>query len=182
MVSEKKEPKITMKRANIRRTPLKGSRKPLKRRRKVSKQETFGLKHIRKARRFMLNQESPKMKLIEEIEDLLRAKLKKERGNICQICGKKICRPVGLFHILSKKDYPRLRFHEFNILLAGWFSCHHDFHHNPYKSPAIIERIKELRGKNYEDRLKIIDKGMPKMTMFYLQNKLMSLKMENNIK
>ena len=133
------------------------------------KRSNLTRKPFRRKTRKPLRKKSTRMLLINKIEDLLRAKLKRERGDICQICGKKTCRPVGLFHILHKGVYPKLRFHEENLLLVGWLPCHHAWHHDYFKARAIESRIKELRGRDYEDLLKIIDKMQPKLSMFQLR-------------
>ena len=134
-----------------------------------------------KLKRTRLRKKSSRALIIDEIENYLRAKLKKERGSICQICESEKCKPIGLFHILDKGRYPKIRFHEGNLLLAGWLPCHHTWHHNPYKSRDIYKRIQELRGRNNEDDLKIIDKISPKLTISYLQNLLLSYKMESEV-
>ncbi len=131
-----------------------------------------------KAKRTRLRKKSSRALIIQDIETILRLKLKKERGSICQICGRERCQPVGLFHVLDKGRYPKLRFYEGNLLLAGWFTCHNDWHHNPYKSRDIYKRIQELMGEDFEEHLKIIDKTMPRLTMTYMQNLLIAYQLE----
>ncbi len=111
---------------------------------------------------------SERAKLINKIEKLLLIKLKKERGDRCEICGKREL--VGLFHILPKGKYQRIRFNEENLLLAGWWCCHYPYHHDFYKTrDKIIPRIKELRGEDYEDRLKFLNAIEVKLTKFRLE-------------
>lgn len=129
-------------------------------------------------KRSQIKKKSSRALIIDGIENFLRAKLKKERGSICQICGRERCRPVGLFHILPKGNYPKLRFYEGNLLLVGWFTCHKNWHTNYFKAKAMESRIMELVGRDFEEHLKIIDKTVPKLTMTYLQNLLLAYKME----
>jgi len=145
---KEKQPRI------FKKTPLKRSRKPIRKK-------------------------SSKMALIAKIEDLIRKELKEERGEVCELCRKETCRPVGLFHILSKGTYPRIRLSKANLLLVGWMPCHYIFHNNPYKAIKIIKRIKELRGKDFEEKLKILDKTMPKLTMHRLNEIYFGYKQSN---
>jgi hypothetical protein len=95
--------------------------------------------------------------LIEEADKLLFQILCYERGERCEICGKPSAK-LGLFHILPKGAYPKIRFRKVNILLAGWFCCHLPWHHNYYEARDRIEpRIKELRGVDYENKLRAMD-------------------------
>ena len=87
-----------------------------------------------------------------------------ERGAICELCGGRA--NLGTFHILSKKKYPRIRYHKKNLLIAGWFCCHFPFHQDYYMArDKIIPRIKELRGENYEDELKALDAISEKLSL-----------------
>ena len=140
-------------------------RSPLKRKR-------YNLKRTR------LKKKSVNMELIIEIENLFRESLKRKRGRFCQLCLRRACGPVGLFHILPKGKYPKLRFHEANVLLVGWLPCHSKWHTDYFTGKVIEKRIQELRGRNYEDKLKIIDKGMPKLSMFQLRLIYQSVKQE----
>ena len=106
-------------------------------------------------------------KLIKECENMLRDILKIERGERCEIC--KRSGNVGLFHILSKGSHPRLRFTQENILLAHWFPCHNDWHHNYFKARVIEKRIKELRGEDYEMKLKKLNVTAPRLSKFRIQ-------------
>ena len=102
----------------------------------------------------MKRKKRPRTKLIESIEKILFQILIHERGRKCEICGARNQR-LGLFHILPKGRYPRLRFYKDNLLIAGWFCCHFHFHHSYYEArDRIIPRIKELRGESYEDELR----------------------------
>lgn len=123
----------------------------------------------------MLRKKSSRQRLIEKCEGLIRLTLIKDRGAKCEICGKPDNR-VGLFHILPKGKYPRMRFNTYNILLVCWFPCHYSWHHDYHKACGIEKRIKELRGENYKDDIKIIDKTQPKLTIAYLNMLYQSLK------
>lgn len=116
-------------------------------------------------------------KITKECEDYLRKILRHERGEKCEICGKKSGK-VGLFHILPKGRYPNIRFNKFNLLLACWFPCHFFFHHDPFKARKILDRIKELRGPDFEDKLKIISRMEGKMSICKLTMYRESLKKE----
>jgi len=115
------------------------------------------------------------MKLIEQCEDLLRKILIAERrsshsssGRVCQICGNPVANP-SLFHILNKKDFPRLRLDARNILLAGWWCCHYKFHHDPYFARDVVwPRIAELLGPDWEAQLKVLNSTKPKLDMLEL--------------
>lgn len=92
-----------------------------------------------------------------------------ERGERCEICGARNQR-LGLFHILPKGRYPRIRFYKENILIAGWFCCHFPWHHSYYEArDRIVPRIKELRGENYEEDLIQKDQNAPKLDELYLK-------------
>lgn len=120
-------------------------------------------------KRTKLRPTSPKGKLIKKIDDYIRGEMIKERGGLCEIC----CGPgigLGLFHIMEKGKYPRIRFHKENLLLVGWFCCHYDWHHNfRVARDRIQPRIIQLRGPDYEDRLKVLNVGAPKITATYLR-------------
>ena len=98
---------------------------------------------------------------------MIRDKLIKERGSKCQICGK--IGTVGLFHIKSRGAYPRLTFYIPNLLLAEWYPCHANWHHNFYQAREIEKRIKEICGKDYEDELIKANLIQPRLTMTYLK-------------
>jgi hypothetical protein len=117
--------------------------------------------------------------IIKECLELIRLRLLRERGDICEIHNRK-CANIGMMHILNKRRYPRLRFNSFNILLAGWFCSHFWTHQDPDDSRAIftMKRIKELRGADYKEKLLVMDKTAPKHTMVFLQTYLLALKKE----
>lgn len=117
-------------------------------------------------------------KLITEAEKTLLKILFYERGDKCEICGRKDSR-LGLFHILPKGRYPRIRFSKNNLLIAGWFCCHYVFHHDFYIArDRIVPRIKELRGETYESDLQALDLMAPPINMTYLKVLVRALKKE----
>ena len=120
-------------------------------------------------KRTRLRKTSNRGKLIKEVDSLFLKVLLAERGKQCEICGKREkTGPLGQFHILPKGKYPGLRYCKSNVLIAGWMCCHQKWHHSYYSAREIEKRIKVLRGEDYELRLKVMDKRMPKLTMHQL--------------
>jgi len=120
----------------------------------------------------------PKTKLIEKAEAILFQILLYKRGERCEICGGPPIK-LGLFHILPKGRYPRIRFHKDNLLLACWFKCHFPWHHSYYHARDIIlPKIKELRGDDFEDRLRKVDATSPPVSVEYLSMLILALEKE----
>jgi len=118
-------------------------------------------------------------KLKEKIDDLLLEKLKSERGDKCELCGGR--NQLGLFHVLSKGSHPRLRCHERNLLIAGWFCCHFIFHHDFYIArDRIIPKIKELLGEDYEEQLWALERTLPILDRMELESIYENLKAERS--
>lgn len=112
--------------------------------------------------------ENPRTKLIEEIDDLLLEIIKYERGERCEICGGSY--NLGLFHILPKGRYPRIRFYKQNLLIAGWYCCHFLWHHDYYIArDRIAPKIRQLRGDNYEEELTKLDVTASPLTEMHLK-------------
>ncbi len=105
---------------------------------------------------------SPRKRLINATKDVIRELYRIKYGSRCQICGK-TRNDLGLFHILPTGRYSRLELAEDNILWAGWFCCHHKFHHDFYLAKDIEKRIQALRGKTYYKRLQKLAETAPKM-------------------
>ena len=105
-------------------------------------------------------------KLEEDLEALITEVLKLRYKGICQICEKSVQGHGGQFHVLPKGGlYVNLKYHPANILYAGWFDCHFPFHHDFFKARDIIyPRLVALLGEDFEDRLKAISRGLPKVT------------------
>ncbi len=115
-----------------------------------------------------IKRKSPRKILTESVLALIKAKLIKERGHWCQICG---ARPgETLFHIKSQGAYPRLAFYIPNLLLVCWFPCHNDWHHDFYKAKLIEKKIRGICGENYEAELERANIIQPRVNMFHLRN------------
>lgn len=111
---------------------------------------------------------SERAKLIDKCETLIREQKFKLFGRSCQFCGKTT--GLGLFHILSKGAYPRIRLHEDNLLIACWFPCHHSWHHDPYYARDIIfPRITKICGEGWEERLQQLYRSEPKLNLTRLK-------------
>lgn len=120
-------------------------------------------------RKHPIRKQSSKGKLIARIEKLLREILILERGAKCEISGRTT--NLGLFHILSKGIFPRLRFARENLLIVSWLPTHFHYHHLTDGDPRyerIKNRIIELRGADYVMDLKKLDVTLPRLTMTYL--------------
>lgn len=116
-----------------------------------------------------IKKRSSKGALIQRTIDLMREIMKLERGEKCEICGK-ATKDLGVFHIMPVGQYKRIRFYFQNTLLVCWFPCHNDWHHNIFKAREIYKKIQELRGENFEEELKTINKIAPKISIFQIQS------------
>lgn len=129
-----------------------------------------------------INKRSEKKKLRDKIGSLHLKLLKHKRGDKCEFCGKPGL--IGRFHILPIARYLRLEFVDTNVILSHWMEkcqTHFRWHHegaNSEKSKSIVKRIEELCGKDYEIKLKIQNKLMPKHGLNYLELFYMALKQE----
>ena len=107
-----------------------------------------------------------------------------KRGHICEIHQRE-CPGIGPMHLLSKATAPRLRYDEWNVILACWFGAHYPTHHDPDGDKAVYakKRICELRGystwQELRDELKLrariakkVDLGM---TRLWLKQEITSL-------
>ncbi len=110
---------------------------------------------------------SKRSRIIKDCDKLMFEILKKERGAACEICGRET--GIGTFHILPKSTAPRIRYAKDNLLLVCWFPCHNLFHHDPYRARAIIKKIEELRGKDFETRLRTLNNISPPLKTFELE-------------
>jgi len=123
---------------------------------------------------------SDRQRIINFCLDLIREKLKRERGNQCEICGR-TPNNLGLFHIIRRSRSPRLILNTFNLLLTCWLPCHkiwHTFGPNDPHTERIENRIKELRGNDYMDLLYQAEAIAPKQSLSYLKLTLAVLKQE----
>jgi len=85
-------------------------------------------------------------------------------GRVCELCGDKNPSRLTLFHILPKRGAStKLRLHFKNVLLACWFKCHYQWHHDYWIARDVIEpQIRRLKGKDYEkDLRKRADLALP---------------------
>ena len=131
-------------------------------------------------KKFKIFKSTMRGKIFKKLDSLMFQSLTKERGHICEIHKRK-CPQIGQMHILSKRAHPRLRYCRENILLAGWFCSHYWTHQDTTDERAIyaFERIKQLLGDNYRERLLIIEMGQPKQTITYLKGLLIDFRKES---
>lgn len=142
-------------------------------------------------RRKPIRQVSDRQKVINACLDMIRIIIKHERGAKCEICGRNeavLPYPLGLFHVLDRQRYSQIQLEQSNILLACWVPntynvkyCHNIWHHLPGSDPAyqrVEKRIKELVGVNYRDKLGILVKCAPKLSMTRLGIIYVCLKQE----
>lgn len=118
-----------------------------------------------------INNRSDRKKLRDEIGALQLRLLIAERGAIDEITGRP-SNKLGRFHILRVARCPRLEFEPENILLTEWMPTHYAWHHygpNDPRNIATHDRIKTLRGPDYETRLKEIEAFKQRHDMLYLQ-------------
>lgn len=125
-----------------------------------------------------INRRSTKGKQLDRMDKLQSQILRIKRGPNCEISER-----LGtcVFHILNKKDYPRLRYYEWNLLWTSWTHAHSFWHHYGPHHPKIkwiVDRIKALRGKNYYSDLKVQDIMHPRMKPHQLDMIELSLKQE----
>lgn len=121
-------------------------------------------------KRSRLKRSSVRGNLIRRIDAMLSKIVRMKRGNICQVHNRK-CHNLGAAHILDKGRYPRSRFVEENIIVAGWFCSHYWKHHNnEHEGAKDFDRaVIRLHGENWKDKLLILDRTQPKHTMTYLK-------------
>lgn len=105
--------------------------------------------------------------LIRDCDALMFQLLKMKRGKVCEVCGKK--EGLGTFHIMSKATHPRIRYSEDNLLLICFFPCHHLWHSDPIRARAIYKRIEEIRGKDFDARLRALNAISPPLDTFKLE-------------
>lgn len=107
--------------------------------------------------------------LRDEIGALHLAYLIKKRGNRCQLSGKP-ANGLGRFHILSVGAHPRMEFLDQNIFLVNWKPLHFWWHHDFVKAKRNVEPlIIQLIGKDYRQKLLVLEKMQQRHTLFYLQ-------------
>ncbi len=120
-------------------------------------------------RSWIKNRMTPQKRKRQDIQNLMREIMKIERGDRCQICGADgRIKPVGVFHILPVGGYQRLQFRFENVLLSCWFPCHYNWHHDFEKAVRVKERIVAIKGENYKYDLMLMERTIPRMTSFYM--------------
>jgi len=110
--------------------------------------------------------------------------LVKNRGHICEIHQRE-CPGIGTMHILPKGIYPRLRYSEEAVVLAGWFCSHYWTHHDARNEKAIYAEKRILEIRNYpnweelKEHLLLVERIAPKndlkMIAMYLKKELSTL-------
>ncbi len=82
-------------------------------------------------KRTPLKRHSERGLLRKEVGRLHLALLKKQRGDVCEFCGKP-GQNIGRFHIIEISRAPRLEFTDENVLLSHWLEgcqVHYHWHH-----------------------------------------------------
>jgi len=123
-----------------------------------------------KLRQKAIRKVSDRQRLINSCKDLLRAILKIERGDRCELCGR-TPHNLGLFHILPEGAYKRISLHRENLLLSCWFPCHYHWHRHRTDSPQgrrVQQRVIDLRGADYQERLMLLNHTAPRLTTFQI--------------
>lgn len=111
-------------------------------------------------------------KILVDLDALHSKAMEQSLGmKICQIHQSPLCDKIGVMHILSKAAHPRLRYHSFNTIFAGWFCSHYWTHHDSEDKRAqyAIKRIEEIRGKDYREKLLAIEIMQPRHNSTYLK-------------
>ncbi len=131
-------------------------------------------------RKKSIKKKSAKKILRDECGKLHLEVLKIKRGAKDEIDGRP-ANGLGRFHILEVSTNPRLEFVDENILLVNWLPSHFNWHHYGEGSPKNIktlQRIKELRGDDYRNKLEYIEKFMEKHDELYIRCRIGELKKE----
>ena len=124
-------------------------------------------------RRLPMNERSKRGKRIIECDKLFRQVILLKRKNVCEWCSKR--KNLQVAHILPKGRYPRIRYHEWNVLLLCFY-CHIiKWHRSPLEA---VEFMKKLRGGKYENDLKILNQTAARMTTFQLELVIVALRQE----
>ena len=106
---------------------------------------------------------SIKGELLIECDALFKRLVFKSRVNKCERCGSVF--RLQISHILPKGKYPRLRYYLGNVIIFC-FPCHPEWwHKNPMEAAEYIEKT---RGKNYREKLLLMDMRLPKLTIHQL--------------
>jgi hypothetical protein len=79
---------------------------------------------------------------------------------------------LGRFHILSTGSHPKLRYVDDNVLLVNWLPWHYGHHHWGLTDPrckTILNKIVQLRGENWREKLLEHERYIGRMDMLYLR-------------
>ncbi len=122
------------------------------------------IKKFYRLRRSRIKRKSARGKLLVECDSLFRQIILRERLNRCEWC--KQIKGLSVSHILPKGRYPRLRYLRENVLLLCT-GCHiFKWHKSPLEAAKFMI---ETRGEDYEDKLKVYDISLPKLTNHQIQ-------------
>ena len=133
-------------------------------------------------RNYRISKISDRGRLIKACDKLHFEILKLKRGARCEICG--IQGNVGRFHILAVGSHPRLRYVDDNILLVHWMQncqAHYLWHHAgpaDRRNIRTLNKIIELHGSDYEQKLLERERFSGKMDTLYLQALKMTFEKE----
>lgn len=126
-----------------------------------------------KLKRGEVKKKSAKGILLAECDKLFRQIILKERINKCEWCGK--VKGLSVSHILPKGRHPRLRYFKANVLLLCT-GCHiFKWHKSPLEAAKFMVKT---RGEDYEDKLKVYDITLPKLTIHQLRIYIFAFKKE----
>lgn len=135
-----------------------------------------------KFKRKPISKMSARGKLRKEIGKIHFELLKRKRGELDELTDGP-ANGLGRFHILEVSTNPRLEFVDENVLLVNWLPHHFNWHHYGEGSPRnafTLQRIKDLRGENYREKLLEREKYVGRMDELYLRALLETMKKELN--
>ena len=117
-----------------------------------------------------IKNKSSRKKLREAIGKIHFEILKIRRGGFDEIDGRP-ANGLGRFHILEISTNPRLEFVDDNVLLVNWLPHHFNYHHYgpaSKRNELTMNRIVELRGPDWRDKLLERERYIGKMDGLYL--------------
>ena len=123
---------------------------------------------------------SPRKKIIDKTKAEIKKILYIKQGRFCFFCGKSESHfkyPLSIFHILPVGSHPRLELTIENIVLACWAKeyfikcCHNVWEDRvePFRS-KMEEQLKQKFGKDYKDKLLLIEQSNPPLNKFRAMN------------
>jgi len=122
--------------------------------------------------KYKLPKTSDRGRIRKRLGKLHLAILQTKRGDRCEICGKPD-KDLARFHIFTVAAHPRLEFFDDNIFLyarSHWHYCHEPYHRDRDSKLGqfIMARIKDLRGKDYLEKLREAERWAGKHDGLYL--------------